>query len=337
MGTSKIAVEFAMGPKQAGVANDMANRKRAGAANEAGHQQQQPPNKRAKLSTPSSAKASSSTGAPVSTGGREVTFEEFMAVMQPKSKRRTWANDDGVEVTGKAAVQMASAKEDSDDEDVQDLTKLSSKEKKREKKEKKKRKEKEAKEKVQDGNAAAHPAEEEGLKPEADQQEDGGEDEEARDTEMTDAEYLASRMRRHVGQAFEEAEKEEQDSGSSSSSSEDDSDAEDDPSSSTSTSDADPKQKRDQERIERAEQRAARAREEQVKKEQEAVDIIMTTSRLLVRNLAFATTEDELKEWFEQWGEVRYVSFQAFAGVMLLTFGAEAKKESGNTVMRKNV
>ncbi|KDN42185.1 hypothetical protein K437DRAFT_257965 [Tilletiaria anomala UBC 951] len=246
--------------------------------------------------------------------GKEVTFEEFMAVMQPKSKRKTWANEEApMNADGNATTANCGqpgddsiADDDDDVQDLTDLTKQKKEDKERRKEEKRKKKAHLKGELANDSTAAKNEAAEgiAGAQNEPDEQTESEMSE--KDIEMTDAEYFASRMRRHIGTGFEEEGKDEvhtetRGPGSSSGASGSDNDSE--AGSSSISKDVSAAAAA---RAIAAEERARIAKEEDLRKEQEAVDIIMQTSRLLVRNLPFTTSEDELKEWFEKWGEVRY-------------------------------
>ncbi len=316
LGTSKIRIEFAQVPSAVGSdearkrgknSNTNSNAEQNGSASSTA----QASSKKRKLQASdaagpadsASATADSQRKAKAAAKGRDVTFEEFMAVMAPKSKRKTWANEDGVSLAEAQATAAAAtgAADSDDDEDVQDLTgaapgvSTAAMDKAKRREEKRKRKAE---------KAAAKAAKEAASDAEAG---DGSGDEKPEDTEMTDAEYLASRMRKNVGQDFEKALEEGDASSSYDSDEGDEGEGEGD----DSVQDAAVAAKALA--AVRAEERAAKRREEALRKEQEDVDLIMQTGRLMVRNLPFTATEDDLQTWAQTWGEVRYVSLFAFS------------------------
>ena len=274
---------------------------------------------------------SSTTAAKTGKGkSRQVTFDEFMAVMQPASKRKTWNNDDqptsADAVGSKANSRRSAGAQEEDEEEVQDLTKL---EEEKKRKEERKKAKKEARRAASAANTASAIAVKENIVDDggiqtddiaAEDAEEKMEEEGEKDAEMTDAEYLASRMRRNVGATFEAEEAEALRAAAVKIDIDESEDDEDDDSSSDSDSDQDDAgAKADdayaQERNQRREERFLQRKQEAMKKEQEVVDVIMSSSRLLVRNLPFSTSEEELKEWFESWGAVRYVSVRSVCQV----------------------
>lgn len=243
-------------------------------------------------------------------GAQEVTFDEFFAVMAPKSKRRTWANEEApAPSTSETPADSIPPADDDEDADMQDLTGLNKSPSHdamtKEEEAVRKAAQREAKRTAKAAQQAIGPQSEtihdtqQGSDEKMDEEgEDVDEDVDDSDAEdageqngLTDAEWLASRMKYHIGQDVAPDTKPGREGDS-------DSDA-----GAASDSDADA----DDAEVSRAAERAKKAalkRADDVKKEQEAVDLIMSSARVFVRNLPFTATEDELLEHFSQCGPV---------------------------------
>ena len=203
-----------------------------------------------------------------------VSFEEFMAVMAPKSKRKTWQNEEAApqqtleDIIGSApAEHQAKSKKD--------------------------------KKKASSDEASITPSgQTAGVNPDAGQDsgdEDMEKDAAVMDEGLTDLEYMQRRMRRRIAVEEEQQEKAFEQS-------DDEADAVDDQ---TSEEEDDLEQKaQEAQRLERERIEA----EEQAKKDQQIVDEIMESGRLFIRNLPFSATEDELEEFFQAFGSVSQVS-----------------------------
>ncbi|PWN52563.1 RNA-binding domain-containing protein [Violaceomyces palustris] len=266
--TSRIHIEIAKKIGDEGL-NDRRGQKRAAAEAVV----EEPASKR-KATTP----AEKSAAVPkdkVKSKAKDVSFEEFMAVMAPKSKRKAWQNEEtGPNLSASDMAQVADQRPETD-----------AKERKKEKKEKRETKAKERGTGPSDTPSSAM----------TDHDGDGDEeqkDEAVNDDGLTDLEYMRRRMRRRVGAEEEEREKafeqseDEQDASSSSSEDEDDED--------------------DVEAL-KALEKAKAQQEAQAKKEQETVDAIMETGRLFIRNLPFSATEEEIESFFSSFGHVSQV------------------------------
>lgn len=214
-----------------------------------------------------------------------VSFEEFMAVMAPSKKRKTWQNE---EAEPEQKLESGAVEQDMSDA------------KKEQKKQKKKEREQQAEEQR---NAQAAAASSTATQP---VERDATPDEALDDEGLTDMEYMARRMRRGVGKeevatadariAAPHNEKAFDQSDSEADSDADDSESDDDAEEGSST---------------RTKEQAERERkdlEEKARKDQEAVDTIMVSARLFVRNLPFAVTEEELSNHFAQFGPIKQVS-----------------------------
>lgn len=270
--TSRIQVEFAKVIGDDELAARKQNRLAVAAAKDQGQllhrpeastssQQQPPPTKKRKEKASGSAKG--------------VSFEEFMAVMAPSKKRKTWQNEeDAPEVNLKSSEPEQALRES-----------------KREEKKAKRKEQKQQVEQDQETSAASPPdAEYRAVTP----------DEALNDEGLTDMEYMARRMRRGVGKEGGTSandvtrDKEFEQSDSEAGSDDESSDGEDDGAPNPL----------DEERAERERKEL----EEKARKDQEAVDTIMASARLFVRNLPFAVTEEELAVHFAQFGPLKQVS-----------------------------
>lgn len=201
-----------------------------------------------------------------------VSFDEFMAIMAPKKKRKTWQNEEGEDGEGK----LVSA--DFQPEMV------------KEKSSKKKRK--------QEDMGVAEIQEVARKKSDANtEQEADANDETVMDEGLTDLDYMYKRMKRKVGEDLEEEDKhfDQSDSEGEIRSSEHESDA-------ASDGESIDEREVEKEKLERA------TLEEKARKDQDNVDAIMMSGRLFVRNLPFDVTEEELESYFSQYGEVKQVS-----------------------------
>lgn len=211
-----------------------------------------------------------------------VSFEEFMAVMAPAKKRKTWQNEED-DPEKRMMSQTV-------DEPVQ------------------KKKKKEKKKQEATGEAASQAARvASGLSHEESQQHDREvtPDEALNDEGLTDMDYLARRMKRNVAadldvegskaaptapaKEFEQSDSEAEDGNEDSSSEEEDAESDD-------------------EQAKRRQEEKQKALQEKARKDQEAVDTIMVSGRLFVRNLPFAASEEELHNHFAPFGTVKQVS-----------------------------
>lgn len=227
------------------------------------------------------AKSKASNAASSSKG---VSFEEFMAVMAPKKKRKTWQNE---EDDPEERLKSAPADEETTD---------SKKERKRAKKEAK----------VEADAAQAATTTADANDADGDDDDDNADveqDEALNDEGLTDLDYMAKRMRRNVGleqqaaQAAAKKAKQFEQSDSEAGSESSDSDQSDEES--DEEEDEVTKAKQEKERL---------ALEEKARKDQEAVDTIMGSSRLFVRNLPFSASEEDLEQHFAVFGPVKQVS-----------------------------
>lgn len=238
-----------------------------------------------------SSKASKASNAASSSKG--VSFEEFMAVMAPKKKRKTWQNEED-----DPEQQLKATQGDADAADEK-------KERKRAKKEAKAEQEaaKVAGVEVAAADAGGGVSAEDG-----DDDEPMPQDEALNDEGLTDLDYMAKRMKRNVGvepppkPAATTKEFEQSDS-------EADSD-DDDASSSSSDEDEESEDEESKAKAKAREEKQRLALQEKARKDQEAVDTIMGSGRLFVRNLPFAATEEDLERHFAAFGPVKQVSFE---------------------------
>lgn len=248
--------------------------------------------------TPAGKKRKDKTAANSSASAKGVSFEEFLAVMAPSKKRKTWQNEEDA-----PEVKLQSGAGGDDDGDAADRA---DKQKRREAKREKKR------QRGEQGDGKAHVKADGNANADADATpapapaDVDSADTAANDEGLTDMEYMARRMRRNVGKEgageggddggeakkaplpqreFEQSDDEGEDGNEDSDSSDSDGDSE------TTESPA-----------------AIALREEKARKDAEAVDTIMASGRLFVRNLPFSVGEDELGEYFAQYGPVKQVS-----------------------------
>ncbi|PWN26296.1 hypothetical protein BDZ90DRAFT_265235 [Jaminaea rosea] len=226
------------------------------------------------------AKSKASNAASSSKG---VSFEEFMAVMAPKKKRKTWQNE---EDDPEERLKSAPADEETTD---------SKKERKRAKKEAK----------VEADAAQAATTTADANDADGDDDDDNADmeqDEALNDEGLTDLDYMAKRMRRNVGleqqaaQAAAKKAKQFEQSDSEAGSESSDSDQSDEES--DEEEDEVTKAKQEKERL---------ALEEKARKDQEAVDTIMGSGRLFIRNLPFSASEEDLEQHFAVFGPVKQV------------------------------
>lgn len=195
-----------------------------------------------------------------------VSFEEFMAVMQPKSKRKGWQNEDAPP--------------------AQSLTDIMAPMEALEKKAAKKAK-KEAFAQASPSTIVADP-------PAQEREESVEPDSVANDAALTDAEYLQLRMKHKVGADMETPVASGKEFQQSDEEPEEDSDSEEE-------------EELDAQFIKRQEAQRRKAAEA-AEKDQEAVDQIMESGRLFVRNLPFAASEEDIRKSFQKFGNVSQVS-----------------------------
>ncbi|CAO1615917.1 unnamed protein product [Parajaminaea phylloscopi] len=225
----------------------------------------------------SAGKPDRGAGKPKPSAGKGVSFEEFMAVMAPKKKRKTWQNEED----DPEANLRVSASDKIDDAQ----------------KEKKKRK--------KDRSAADVPAANESSTGLADGEGAAKSDDVdkevpdpvANDEALTDLDYMHQRMKRNVGVNREEGREEPEKQFEQSDSEDDEGSASEDESADESEDEA-TRLRLDKERL---------ALEEKSRKDQEAVDTIMESARLFIRNLPFSATEDDIESHFAVYGPVKQV------------------------------
>lgn len=195
-----------------------------------------------------------------------VSFEEFMAVMAPKRKRKIWQNEE----------EDLEAKLKPDD--FEQKNKL-----------RKKKKEQVAASKPQPSASLEHDRAA-GLEGKA----EAVSDEALYDETLTDLDYMHRRMKRNVA-ALDASLLAAKQFGQSDSEAEDENASDED----SEIEDEEIQRRLGQERL---------IFEEKARKDQEAVDTIMSSGRLFVRNLPFAATEGELNVHFVPYGPVKQVS-----------------------------
>ncbi|UZJ53036.1 hypothetical protein CBS101457_002356 [Exobasidium rhododendri] len=203
-----------------------------------------------------------------------VSFDEFMAIMAPKKKRKTWQNEEGED--GEQKLNRG------------DFDAVEGKEKKKSKREKREE---------YDGAKANGTSD----KAENDRDEEDALEQDAvvHDEGLTDLEYMYKRMKRKVGEDLEEQDKKFEQSDSEGDDDDEEKEEEDanDKTTDSDTEDVDEEEVKKQDR-ERADL------EEKARKDQENVDAIMSNGRLFVRNLPFDATEEDLENYFAKSGEV---------------------------------
>lgn len=269
--TSRIQVDLAKRIGDEGLANEREVRKqRRDQGREEGHRVIDVAGEQSAAAA--GKKSKKGKAAEKSKASKGVSFEEFMAVMAPKKKRKTWQNEeDDPEEKLKDSSSAAAA--------VEEAGEL--------------RKAKKAKQAATDVNAVisapsapvAPQVEEREVTPDA----------ALNDEELTDMDYLAKRMKRNV--AAEEPVKTFEQSDS-----EDDKDGKDEDEDSEAESEVE-----DEVAKARVEKQRVSA-EEKAKKDQEAVDTIMASGRLFIRNLPFAATEEDVTKHFSSFGPLKQVS-----------------------------
>ncbi|MCO5563429.1 hypothetical protein L7F22_017071 [Adiantum nelumboides] len=119
------------------------------------------------------------------------------------------------------------------------------------------------------------------------------------DEGVTDLEYMYKRMRRRIADDDEDKVQEkrfEQSGSEAGSNAGDDGNAGED--------DEEEGEEEEDEKTKRARERERAALEEKARKDEAAVDSIMTTGRLFVRNLPFSAKEEELEAYFSRYGDV---------------------------------
>ncbi|KAN0065554.1 Multiple RNA-binding domain-containing protein 1 [Thecaphora frezii] len=226
-----------------------------------------------------------------------VSFEEFMAVMAPKAKRKTWQNEEAVpqqttqDILGVQPVESGASKDKAT-----------------------KKKAKAAQHSQASGNdknaAAAYN--------DSDDDEVTEKDEAVNDEELDDLEYMRRRMRHRVGAEEETAAAQEK--------AFEQSDDEED----GANGDDLPDSESEDEEVLRKQEEEQRAAEEAARKEQKIVDEIMESGRLFIRNLPYSATEDEIREFFESFGNVSQVHIpldketKASKGLAFVTFSDPA-------------
>ncbi|CAO1632084.1 unnamed protein product [Sympodiomycopsis kandeliae] len=234
-----------------------------------------------------------------------VSFEEFMAVMAPSKKRKTWQNEED-----DPELKLKSGEADQ-----------ASKEAKQERKKQKQKARAEAEAEAEQNQQAEPQKSALPIGPAALSEREATPDDALNDDGLTDMEYMARRMRRGVGKEeiidkpeAKVKEFDQSDSEAGSDAEEDDSDDDDDRDEAQKTYDS--------ERIERE----RLALEEKSRKDQEVVDTIMSSARLFVRNLPFAITEEALADHFAQFGPIKQShipldkSTKASKGLAFVTF-----------------
>lgn len=202
---------------------------------------------------------------------KAITFDEFMDVMKPKSKRKAWSNENVDDVDAQLDPQTFAEPD-------------SSKSKK-----KPKREEPTDQSKAGGGSESTPPAQ--------DDRHAAVGDTVVNDEGMTDLEYMYKRMKRNVG-ADVEAKEDKQFEQS------------DDEEEADVKSDAPSEDQEDNELGElemRRQQRQIKALEEKARRDQEDTDAIMQSGRLFVRNLPFEASEEEVEEYFSRYGEIAQV------------------------------
>lgn len=213
---------------------------------------------------PSKAKPASSA--------KGVSFDEFLAVMAPKKKRKTWQNEE-------------------DDPESQLRVSQDETQTLKTSEQKKARKEKKA--------AAAQKALAQETAPsQTDERDDrpSTPDADVNDEGLTDLDYMHKRMKRMapIPEQTPDQTKEFDQSDSEGSEAED--------------SDAESEVESEDEATKAQQERKRILLEEKARKDQEAVDTIMSSGRLFVRNLPFAANEAEIEAHFSGHGPVKQVS-----------------------------
>ncbi|PWN45247.1 RNA-binding domain-containing protein [Ceraceosorus guamensis] len=278
--TARIAVDFAREVGDSQLAESKAKRAQNAvpSVHEVGNSDASRPHKKRALSN---AKGASITKSEARGKDQGISFDQFMAVMAPKNKRKAWQNeeemanhDDGtaaVAAEEKAFADSIAAKE----------------ERKRVKKERAARKAAETDLKGAEPGGSVNPTEEADDAP---VKADAALDDEG----LTDLDYMHRRMRRKIGGDDEE----EVTNATTKPKEFDQSDSED----GDSVSDAE-SMMNEEEAAKAEKQRQELAVKAQ--QEQETTDTIMESRRLFVRNLPFTASETELEEFFGQWGAVQ--------------------------------
>lgn len=202
-------------------------------------------------------------------GSKSISFDDFMQVMAPRSKRKSWKNEDGdTDADAKLTVDEFSGAENAKPPKVKKAKYISEAAESRETND------------AENAQAVAQP-----------------QDSVATDEKMTDLEYMYKRMRRKVGVEPEEKGYEQSDGEK-----DDARDGEELDEESAIDSDNDDAA----EKLRQEKQR--RRMEDKARKDQEDVDTIMESGRLFVRNLPFEASEEELQTYFSQYGTVTQVS-----------------------------
>ncbi|CAD6911056.1 unnamed protein product [Tilletia controversa] len=227
-----------------------------------------PPRKKAKTSASSSSDPSKSGTAAT----REVTFDEFFAALAPKSKRKTRQDINADAIDPDSNITGAETK---------------------------------SKKKKKDKAAASTEVAQKQRSDGAEEDKAGGEDcdgsdrDEALDDEgLTDMDYLARRMKRRIGgedglSDDDSSAKKGKKGVTFEQSDDEDNDDDDDDASSVTT---DPEV-----------ERTRHALAERARKDEENVDLLMTSCRIFVRNLPFSASSDDIENTFGKFGEVSQV------------------------------
>ncbi|EPQ30657.1 uncharacterized protein PFL1_01558 [Pseudozyma flocculosa PF-1] len=229
---------------------------------------------------------------------KAVSFEEFMAVMAPKSKRKTWQNEElGPQQTTSDILGSQPADPAADAQ----------------------KKDKRKKTKEKDGNESAGDS---GAPGDASADvEEAEKDGAVNDEELDDLEYMRRRMRHRVGVGLED----EADPKDKVEKAFEQSDDEDD----VGEQEASESESEDEEVVRKQEQQR-KAAEETAQREQKIVDEIMESGRLFIRNLPYSASSDDIREFFESFGNVSQVHIpldkdtKASKGLAFVTFGDPA-------------
>lgn len=202
---------------------------------------------------------------------KAISFEEFMEVMKPRSKRKAWGNGENQDKDSTLNPETF----------MEDSTKPT-------------KKRKSTNERSERTN---------GAKDSEEAETDEVVDATVNDEGMTDLEYMYKRMKRKVGADLEEEEKafEQSDEEDSSNLNQQDDAA-------PSESEGEEEEDEIDEKEAQKQERQRLALEKKAKKELEDADSIMESGRLFVRNLPFETGEDDLEEYFSRFGQVAQVS-----------------------------
>lgn len=204
-----------------------------------------------------------------SSSSKVISFEEFMEVMKPRSKRKAWGNGENQDAD--AALDPATFSEEIP---------------------KSVKKRKSAKEDEEKSSVEVDEAEKEVPMDAA-----------VNDEGMTDLEYMYKRMKRRVGADLEEEEQKAYEQ------SDDEDASKDKKEELPTSEEIDEEEMEEIDEKEAQKQERKRiALEKKAIKDQEDADSIMESGRLFVRNLPFETIEDDLEEYFSKFGQVSQVS-----------------------------